>query len=101
MESFFVCWDLVRSISLAKDQKIQSDFGVGERLFPGGSYRPREEAKSVSINKQDQRTHEDNHKATSTTTLLKTVYIFIAWRLAGERRRGVRGSSLVAERLTD
>ena len=75
MESFFVCWDLVRSISLAKDQKIQSDFGVGERLFPGGSYRPREEAKSVSINKQDQRTHEDNHKATSTTTLLKTVYI--------------------------
>ena len=28
MESFFVCWDLVRSISLAKDQKIQSDLGV-------------------------------------------------------------------------
>ena len=38
MESFSVCWDLVRSISLAKDQKIQSDLhvwrGEGRGFFP-------------------------------------------------------------------
>ena len=35
MESFSVCWDLVRSISLAKDQKIQSDLADGAQVVTG------------------------------------------------------------------